>query len=329
VSTLASRYHVDVHVDDELLRSALADDARRGLTERPRSLPPRYFYDGVGSALFERITRLPEYYLTRAERQIIDTWAPEVIGSVRPREIVELGSGSATKLRALLAAAGRPAADVERYVPMDVDAGTVVAAARALTDRYPFLHVHGVVGDFERHLPHVPSPVGRRLVLFLGSTIGNLDPVPRRALLRAVRRLLGPSDRFLLGVDLKKDRAVLEAAYNDGAGITAAFNRNILRVVNRGLGADFRPDAFEHRARWDATASRIEMHLAPDTPQTVRLSALGLTIELVPGETIWTESSYKFTRESTRTDLAHAGLTLERWQTDRDGLFALALAAPA
>ncbi|MGH7278649.1 MAG: L-histidine N(alpha)-methyltransferase, partial [Candidatus Rokuibacteriota bacterium] len=205
MSDVLARCHLDVHIDEEARRRALAHDVRRGLTARPRSLPPRYFYDGVGSALFERITELPEYYLTRAERRVLERWACELLATVRPREIVELGSGSATKLCALLAAAGERAAVVERYVPIDVDVATLVAAARMLTDAYPRLHVHGVVGDFERHLGHLPAATGQRLVMFLGSTIGNLHAGPRHALLAAVRRLLGPGDRFLLGVDLVKD----------------------------------------------------------------------------------------------------------------------------
>ena len=319
------RYRVEVHADAHTRLKAMAEDVQRGLGERPRSLPPKYFYDAAGSRLFEQITRLPEYYLTRAEEALLDALAPALMRELAPRDLVELGSGFSLKTRRLLAARG---GTVLRYTPVDVDETTVAASAERLLAEDPTLHVHAVVGDFERHLVHVPAPNGRRLVLFLGSTIGNLDAPARQALLGQVRGLLRRGDRLLLGVDLVKDPAVLEAAYNDAAGVTAKFNRNILRVVNRGLGADFRPEGFRHHAWYNAPASRIEMHLIADTPQTVYVRALDLTVRLEPSEGIWTESSYKFTWASTRAMLEAAGLRLDAWHPDGPGRFALALAAP-
>lgn len=322
------RIHVEVCIDEQGRRQALEEDVRRGLTALPKTLPPKYFYDDAGAALFERITELPEYYLTRAEARLVAELAPALMAELAPREIVELGPGSSAKTRRLLDGVngnGRPV----RYVPIDVDRPTLEAVAARFTADYPFLRVHALVGDFERHLGRVPAPAGRRLVFFSGSTIGNLDRPARHALLREVRRLLGPGDRFLLGVDLVKDVARLEAAYNDAAGVTREFNRNILRVVNRGVGADFRPEAFDHVAFYNREAGRIEMHLAATAAQEVHLGRLGLTVHLAPGERIWTESCYKFTREGTRAMLEGAGLGLEAWYADREQQFALALAAPA
>ena len=319
-------YRADVHVDDAALTAALAADVRRGLGAREKWLPPKYFYDAVGSALFQRITELPEYHLTRAERALLDKYAPAILGDVRPVEIVELGAGSPAKLRRLLAALNgtRP---LLRYVPVDVDAAMLASAGQTLLAGGDVGEVHAVVGDFERHLAHVPPPAGRRLVAFLGSTIGNLDQLARHALLTDVRRLLGPDDAFLLGVDLVKSPRVLHAAYDDAAGVTAAFNRNILRVINRRLGADFDADAFGHYARWDEEHSRVEMHLVAPAAVTVGVRALAMTVALEAGETIWTESAYKFTRASVEAMFDAAGLRLVRW--DSDGAFALALAVPS
>jgi L-histidine Nalpha-methyltransferase len=318
------RYRVEVHADAHTRLKAMAEDVLFGLGRRPRSLPPKYFYDAEGSRLFEEITRLPEYYLTRTEDALLDRLAPELMRTLAPRDVVELGSGFSLKTRRLLEARGGGAL---RYTPVDVDETTVAASTERLLAEDPGLQVHAVVGDFERHLVHVPAPSGRRLVLFLGSTIGNLDAPARHALLAQVRTLLRRGDRLLLGADLVKDRTVLEAAYNDAAGVTAAFNRNILRVITQSLGADFRPEAFRHHAWYNTAESRIEMHLVPQTPQTVRILSLGLTVRLEPSESIWTESSYKFTRAMVRGMLAAAGLRLDAWHTDANQRFALALAA--
>jgi L-histidine N-alpha-methyltransferase len=320
------RFRSDVHVDDAALAAALAADVRRGLTGPVKWLPPKYFYDAAGAALFERITRLPEYYPTRAEHALLQAHAGAILDAARPDEIVELGAGSPAKLRRLLAARDG-SGPLRRYVPVDVDGATLETAARTLLAERGVSEVHAVVGDFERHLGRVPARAGRRLVAFLGSTIGNLEPDARVALLRRVRRLLARDDRLLLGVDLVKSPCTLHAAYDDPGGVTAEFNRNILRVVNRRLGADFDAEAFGHYARWDREASRVEMHLVAPAAHAVRIPALGLVVPFEEGETIWTESSYKFTRAGVDAMLAAAGLAVTRWDTD--GAFALALAAPA
>jgi L-histidine Nalpha-methyltransferase len=318
-------WRAHVVADERTQRAAMARDVRAGLSRRPKTLPPKYFYDAVGSALFERITRLPEYYLTRAEHALLQSWAADIMSRSAPGEIVELGAGSPAKVRRLLASAngGGP---VRRYLPIDIDVEGIANAARDLERDYPDVEVYGIAGDFEHDLQHVPSARERRLVAFLGSTLGNLEPASRKTLLGQIRRLLGAEDRVLLGVDLVKDRRTLNAAYNDGEGVTAEFNRNILRVVNRGLGADFEPEAFRHHAYFNERASRIEMHLVPDQRQRVRVRDLDLTVEIEPSETVWTESSYKFTRDVVRDMLAAAGLALESWYTDDASTFALALA---
>ena len=316
---------VEVRLGAGMRRAALADDIRHGLLTRPRRLPPKYFYDAAGSALFERITRLPEYYLTRAERTILAACGPSLMRAMRPREIVEIGAGTATKIRPLV----RAARTVRRYVPVDVDEATTTEAAETLARAFPGLRVHGLVADFERDLAHVPPPRGRRLVVFFGSTIGNLEPPARRRFLHDVRRLLPADGRLLLGLDLMKDPRVLHAAYDDAAGVTAAFNRNVLRVINHELDADLVPDAFRHVARVDEAAARVEMHLVAERPQTVRVDALDLTVRFAEGDDIWTESSYKFTRQGVETMLADAGLGLERWLTDPEGRFSVVVAGPA
>jgi L-histidine Nalpha-methyltransferase len=322
------RYRARAYTNESERRRTLEADVRRGLTGAPKSLPPKYFYDTTGSKLFEDITEQPEYYLTRTEAALLGELAHGLVSQFAPRELVELGAGSAVKTRRLLDAsrgAGRPL----RYIPIDVDESMVQLAASRLLADYPFLEVEALIGDFERHLRYVPAPLGRRLVLFLGSTIGNLDPPARRHLLTEVRALLGPEDRFLVGLDLVKEVAVLEAAYNDASGVTREFNRNILAVVNREVDGDFSPEAFEHVAFYNEAASRIEMHLVPEAPQTVHLRGLGLTVRVASHERIWTESCYKFTRWSVQGMLKEAGLRLVRWHVDPDDYFALALAAPA
>ncbi len=319
-------YRADVHVDDDARRAALAHDVRRGLGAREKWLPPKYFYDAAGSALFERITQLPEYYLTRAEHALLDAHAPAILDETRPREIVELGAGSPAKVRRLLAGLNG-AGPLARYVPVDVDGSMLDAAGQTLLAEGAVDEVHAVVADFERHLHRVPPAAGRRLVAFLGSTLGNLDPPARHKLLRRIRRLLGKDDRLLLGVDLVKSPRVLHAAYDDAAGVTAEFNRNVLRVINRTLGADFDAESFGHYARWDAEESRVEMHLVAAADHAVHVADLDLTVHFEAGETIWTESSYKFTRASVEAMLNAARLRVLRWDTD--GAFGLALAAPA
>jgi L-histidine N-alpha-methyltransferase len=319
------RYLIDVHTDERAQQQRLEEDVRRGLTSRPKSLPPKYFYDRAGSLLFERITELPEYYPTRTESALLAEILPGLIEDFLPDDIVEIGAGSSEKTRRVLdavTAGGRPV----RYVPLDVDRLTLEASAERLLREFPSLSAHAVVGDFERDLSHVPPPTGRRLAMFLGSTIGNLDEPAQRRLLADLKALLpDPRDRLLLGVDLVKDVKILEAAYDDSAGVTRDFNLNILRVINRGVDGDFDPDAFRHRAFYNDAAARIEMHLVAESAQTVRLRRLGLTVRFAPGEGIWTESSYKFSRAGIEALLGDAGLRLARWHVDPANYFALAL----
>ena len=320
------RYLLDIHSDEAEFLARMVDDVRRGLTARPRRLPPKYFYDEVGGQLFERITELPEYYLTRAEESILRRIAGPLIGRLHPRDFVELGPGSCRKVRVLFDALPRSVG--VRYVAVDVGREGLTLAATALAEEYSAIHVHAVVGDFERHLACLPPPSGHRLVLFFGSTLGNFDPSPRRALLADMRRLLGPDGRLLLGVDLVKDRRVLEAAYDDAAGVTRDFNRNVLRHVNHVVDGDFSPERYRHHAFYNAEAERIEMHLIAAAPQRVRLERLELTLDFDEGEGIWTENSYKFTADGTEAMLAEAGLELEEWFTDVDCRFALVLCRP-
>jgi L-histidine N-alpha-methyltransferase len=327
---LTDRLTIDAYVDENGMLDSMAEDVRLGLTAKPKRLSPKYFYDDAGSELFEQITRLPEYYPTRAERALLEESADELMSTVRPQQIVELGSGSSIKTRVLLGVNSAPEY-LTQYVPFDLSRGIVEEAAEGLLPDFPFLSIHGVIGDFGHHLSKIPTATGKRLVLFLGGTIGNLDPDERTAFLTQVGELLGPEDRLLIGLDLVKDLATLEAAYNDSAGVTAAFNRNMLHVLNRGLTADFNPDAFQHRAFFNEEDSRIEMHLVPDDTQMVTIGTFGITIKVDPSETIWTESSYKFTEESVHQMLTDAGMQLDGFYTndEPDELFGLVLASPA
>lgn len=325
---LGDRLIIETCLDGAGQLRSMADEVRRGLTAPQKYLPCKYFYDARGSELFERITELPEYYQTRTELAVLQSIADGLARELRFGELVELGSGSAKKTRALLDAMAR-AGSLVRYLPFDVSEAALRESASALLERYPTLSIYGVLGDFQNDLPHVPASVDRRLVIFLGSTIGNLDGPERKAFLGEICRLLGPEDRLLLGVDLVKDVATLEAAYNDAAGVTAEFNRNILRAVNNGLGANFEPEAYRHYAPYKVAEARIEMHLIPDTPQVVHVRDLDLEIAVTPDETIWTEISCKFTRASASAMLEEAGMRLSAWYADPQQLFALALAEPA
>ena len=317
---------VEVHSylgpDDE---RTLADDVLDGLTRPLKELPPKHLYDARGSELFDAICELPEYYQTRTERLILATHADEIAARTGAVELVELGSGSATKPRVLLDAMAR-AGTLARYVPVDVSATTVHAVAELFTDEYPGLAVYGVVGDFERHLGHLPAPAGPRLVPFLGGTIGNFPPGSRRRFLRSLRTTLRSGGFLLLGTDLVKDPNRIEAAYNDSAGITAQFNLNVLHVVNRELGANFDVDAFEHVAFFDREREWIEMRLRAREAQRVRVEALDLAVEFAAREEMRTEISAKFTPERLRGDLAAAGLQLGELFVDADERFAVSLA---
>jgi L-histidine N-alpha-methyltransferase len=304
----------------------MAEEVREGLSRALKELPPKYFYDERGSALFDQITELPEYYPSRCEREILNRHAPEIVEKCGATELVELGSGTASKTRALLyAMAGT--GSLRRYVPFDVDESVVDACTDELVGLYPGLDVHGVVGDFEHDLHRVPEGE-RRLFAFLGGTIGNLYPEERVAFLAKIRALMLPEDRLIVGTDLVKDRSILEAAYNDSEGVTAEFNRNVLRVLNEGLGADFEPEAFEHVAFFDEANSWIEMRLRANGAQRVRIEGADLELTFADGEELRTEISAKFTLEAVDRELDEAGLRLERFFTDEGGLFGLALAAP-
>jgi L-histidine Nalpha-methyltransferase len=308
---------------------SLANDVLDGLTRPFKEIPAKHFYDARGSELFERICELPEYYPTRAERAILLARADSIVRRTGAGELVELGSGSAEKARILLGAMAR-AGTLRRYVPLDVSESALEAAARELVDELDGLEVHGVIGDFERHLGHVPAPDGTaRIVALLGGTIGNFLPGTRRRLLREIGRLLGPRDRLLLGTDLVKDPAVIEAAYDDAEGVTAEFNRNMLHVINRELDADFSPSGFDHIAFFDRRHEWIEMRLRSQRPCTVLVADLGLRVEFAAGEELRTEISAKFTRARVEEDFHAAGLVLDTWYTDPDELFALSLAARA
>jgi L-histidine N-alpha-methyltransferase len=299
----------------------LAADVRAGLTrDGLKELPPKYLYDARGSALFDRITEQPEYYPTRAERAILEGHAEEIVAGMD--ELVELGSGTATKTRVLLATG-----DLRRYVPFDVDPSVVGQSERELAR--PDLAVHGVVGDFVDDLDRIPPAGGPRLVALLGGTIGNFKPRERAAFLHSIHALLRPEDRFLLGTDLVKDKAVLEAAYNDAAGVSAEFTLNLLNVLNRELGADFDPTAFEHVAFFDRDEQRIDIRLRSLRAQRVRLPGAGIEVDLEAGEDIRSEVSSKFTRERLERELADAGLRLVRFLTDPGRRFGLSLVSRA
>ncbi|HEX4775719.1 MAG TPA: L-histidine N(alpha)-methyltransferase [Acidimicrobiia bacterium] len=317
---------VDVHLGDDDLRAALRADVAAGLRSSPKELPPKWFYDERGSELFDEITRLPEYYPTRAERSILVARAGEIADVTGADTLVELGSGTSEKTRLLLdALASRDR--LRRFIPFDVSEATLRAAAAAIEREYAPVDVHAVVGDFERHVRDIPRE-GRRIVAFLGGTIGNLDPAKRAVFLADVAADLEPGDSFLLGTDLVKDVARLEAAYDDAAGVTAAFNRNVLDVVNRALGADFVPGRFEHVARFETGPEWIEMRLRSTVDQHVHVPDLELTATFSAGEEMRTEISAKFRRERVEEELGAAGLALRRWWTDPAGDFALSLSSP-
>ncbi len=313
--------------DDE---RSLANDVLDGLTKPFKELAPKHFYDARGSELFEQITEQPEYYPTRTELAILRDNAAEIVALTGAGELVELGAGASDKARVLLEAMRETVpAHPRRYIPLDVSESVVEDAARTLIEDYPDLEVYGVVGDFERHLQHIPDAEGgARLVALLGGTIGNFPPGTRRKVLGKIATLLGPGDRLLLGTDLVKDPHVIEAAYNDAAGITAEFNRNLLRVLNRELDADFQPESFEHIAFYDRRNEWVEMRLRANRASSAYIADLDLRVEFAAGEELRTEISAKFTREHVEADLEAAGLELDRWFTDDEGLFAVTMARP-
>ncbi|MEU7057283.1 L-histidine N(alpha)-methyltransferase [Streptomyces sp. NPDC046197] len=315
-----SPFQITRTLPEDAMAAALRADVLTGLTFLPKALPPKWFYDALGSELFERITELPEYYPTRAEREILVTRAGEIAGALPARTLIELGSGSSEKTRYLLDALS----GLHSYVPVDVSDSALTQAGQALVAERPDLNVHALIADFTAGLT-LPDAPGPRLLAFLGGTIGNLLPEERAEFLAGVRTLLSPGDALLLGTDLVKDEKVLVRAYDDAAGVTAAFNKNVLAVVNRELGADFDPGAFEHVALWNAEQEWIEMRLRSRAAQTVKIAALGLAVDFAAGEELRTEVSAKFRKEGVRTELDAAGLELSRWWTDAEGRFALSL----
>jgi L-histidine Nalpha-methyltransferase len=315
---------IEVHLPPDHAARSLAADVRAGLTATPKTLPPKWFYDARGSDLFEQITRLDEYYPTRAEREVLATRAPDIARSTDAHTLVELGSGSSEKTRLLLDAL-RDKGSLRQIVTLDVSETALREAADALRTEYPDAQVHGVVGDFTEHLSLLPGE-SPKLVAFLGGTIGNLLPAERAKFLSAVRDDLRPGDWFLLGTDLVKDEQTLVRAYDDAAGLTAEFNRNVLHVLNRELHADFDPAAFEHVARWNADEERIEMRLRATRAMRVHLPVLELDVAFEAGEELLTEVSTKFRGDGVATELAAAGFTLREWWTDSEGRFAVSLA---
>lgn len=314
---------LDVHLESHSYLDALRSDVRAGLTADPRSLPPKWLYDKRGSELFEEITRLPEYYPTRREAAILAEHAGDIVAASGADTLVELGSGTSEKTRLLLnafAAAG----SLTRFIPFDVDPTVLRGAGAAIALEHPEVEVAAVVGDFTRHLSLIPRR-GRRLIAFLGSTVGNFLPPERAEFLAQVADSLAPGEGLLLGTDLVKEPARLVAAYNDSAGVTAEFNRNILSVLNRELGADADLNAFSHDAYWDPANEWIDITLRSEIDQVLRVEALDLDVEFAAGDRLRTEISAKFRRAGVAAELAAAGLTMTEWWTDRDGDFGLSL----
>jgi len=312
------------HLAADSAADALRRDVRDGLAQTPKTLPPKWFYDAVGSDLFDQITRLPEYYPTRTEAQILREHSAEISAAAGADTLVELGSGTSEKTRMLLDAM-RDGGLLRRFIPFDVDAGVLRAAGKAIGREYPGIEIEAVCGDFEEHLGKIPQ-VGRRLVVFLGSTIGNLNPAPRAEFLENLADTLQPGDSLLLGADLVKDAARLVRAYDDSAGVTAEFNRNVLAVVNRELDAAFDLAAFEHVARWNAAEERIEMWLRARRAHRIRVAALDLDVAFAAGEEMLTEVSCKFRPDGVTAELTKAGLRQTHWWTDPAGDFGLSLA---
>lgn len=314
---------LEVHLDEQDLARTLRDDVSAGLTADPKWLPPKWFYDARGSELFEDITRLSEYYPTRTERAILAERAAEIARITDAKTLVELGSGSSEKTRLLLDAL-LAHGTLGSFIPLDVSAEFLGEAVDRLSAAYPGLAVQGVVGDLTRHLRHIPEGDGR-MVAFLGGTIGNLVPDERAEFLRGLRAVLQPGEWLLLGTDLVKDPAIVVPAYDDAAGVTADFNRNVLRVVNRRLHADFDVDAFAHVALWDAEHEWIEMRLRAGSAQRVHIRDLDLTVDFAAGEELRTEISAKFRRAGLEAELRAGGFALRHFWTDPDGLFAVSL----
>jgi L-histidine N-alpha-methyltransferase len=323
--TRGATLSIDVHLSSDDVRATLFEDVRTGLSARPKCISPVWFYDERGSGLFDAITRLPEYYLTRAERRLLVENASRISERAGADTLVELGAGNCEKTRILLQAM-RSAGTLGRYVPLDVDEATLVEAARALIEEYPGLEVRAVVGDFLQHVDRLPAG-GKRMIAFLGSTIGNLDPEQRRKFLFDLDCAMAHGETLLLGTDMVKEPSRLVAAYDDAAGLTAAFNKNALSVLNKELEATFDPARFEHVAVWDEAESRIEMRLRSTEEQVVDLSKLEMSVSFADGEELRTEISSKFTREGVEAELCECGFVVQEMWEEPEG-FLLTLASP-
>jgi L-histidine N-alpha-methyltransferase len=319
-------YTIDVHLSEEDVRAQMRADALRGLQGTVKSIPPVWFYDERGSRLFEEITQLPEYYPTRAERALLETYAPAIAGLAKADTLVELGAGACDKTRVLLSAL-QDAGTLRRYVPFDVSDEFLRSAADTLSDEFAGLDLHLVIGDFHHHLTEIPDD-GRRMVAFLGGTIGNLDPDQRARFLFDLNCTMSSDDSLLLGTDLVKDRARLVAAYDDAAGVTAEFNRNVLHVLNQQLGGNFDPDRFRHVARWNEDEQWIEMRLRAEEAMDVLLADAGITVHFERDEDLLTEISAKFTPARVEAELVQAGFVVEEMWGAVDGEFLLTLAHP-
>jgi L-histidine Nalpha-methyltransferase len=319
-------YTIDVHLSPEEVRSQMLVDALEGLRGRTKSIPPVWFYDERGSRLFEEITRLPEYYPTRAERALLETHASSIAELSKADTLVELGAGACDKTRVLLTALQQTGL-LSRYVPFDVSDEFLRSAATALAEEYDALDIHVVIGDFHQHLAEIPTD-GRRMIAFLGGTIGNLNPAQRARFLFDLNCTMSSDDSLLLGTDLVKDERRLVAAYDDAAGVTADFNRNVLQVLNEQLGGDFDPGLFRHVALWNADEQWIEMRLRAEAATEVCLAGAGITVRFDEGEDLLTEISAKFTPERIEAELSDAGFVIEEMWGAQDGEFLLTLAHP-
>jgi L-histidine N-alpha-methyltransferase len=319
-------YTIDVHLSPEDARSQMLADALKGLLGDEKSIPPVWFYDERGSRLFEEITQLPEYYPTRAERALLEEHAPSIAALSKADTLVELGAGACEKTRVLLGAL-QDTGSLSRYVPFDVSDEFLRGAAATLSEEFDSLDIHVVIGDFHHHLAEIPTE-GRRMIAFLGGTIGNLNPAQRARFLFDLNCTMSSDDSLLIGTDLVKDRDRLVAAYDDAAGVTADFNRNVLHVLNQQLGGDFDPDLFRHVALWNEDEQWIEMRLRADESNEVSLTEAGITVRFDQGEDMLTEISAKFTPERIEQELVDAGFVVEGMWGAEDGEFLLTLAHP-
>ena len=322
-SALASKRLKIMNYMRDTFQSDISRDVLQGLTCCQKTIPSKYFYDGYGSRLFEEICGLPEYYQTRAEVSILKSSATHMVRDLREADIIELGSGSNLKIRTLLDACIRSCKADICYMPVDMSESALVGSSVELLDSYPDLKIVGIVSDFTKHIGKITAGrQGRqKLFVFFGSTIGNFSGEARIGLLKSVAEMMGPGDRFLLGIDMIKPVEVIERAYNDSMGVTAKFNKNILNVLNRELNADFAPSNFDHVAFYRASEKQVEMHLRANRSVLAEINGLGIQVSMEKGETIHTEICRKFSRESAWAMAEEAGLRIDGWYSDPQGWF--------